>query len=219
DFLRIPGYEQTINFSKFSGCRLGIMLTDYAFDKANETQCGISGCKQKHQRGFIVGTDDGKVTNIGKDCGKTHLGLDFSRARKEFNYSRKADSNRTTITTVIADIAAQQSRIDRIQAFAKHLNACSFSFRRLMPDTYRKVCEMAKRDNPVITRPKALTGRDAELYFEMTKTRPRDYPGGVPVVDEPVDTLSGHRFFRDMIGASVTHRILKPRDELISLTT
>lgn len=39
--------------------------------------CGLSTCRHKHFKGFIVELEDGRVTNIGADCGNTHLGAEF----------------------------------------------------------------------------------------------------------------------------------------------
>lgn len=55
--------------------RLARILGDYHFPKSLEWPCGLSTCRQVHQKGFVVQTEDGLETHIGKDCGVNHFQL------------------------------------------------------------------------------------------------------------------------------------------------
>lgn len=66
------------------------ILTDYDFSK--EVPCGLKSCRQPHRHGYLVLTDDGKETNIGRHCGKTHFGEEvFSTARAEYVRRRERE--------------------------------------------------------------------------------------------------------------------------------
>ncbi len=52
---------------------------------SDQVTCGLSTCHHKHFRGYVVATSDGRVTNIGKDCGKTHFGVDFETLSRTFD--------------------------------------------------------------------------------------------------------------------------------------
>ena len=47
--------------------------------------CGLTSCRQPHGKGYLVKAKDGRETNIGKDCGKKHFGVDFETLRKTYD--------------------------------------------------------------------------------------------------------------------------------------
>ena len=55
---------------------LAEVLAPYHFDEPYP--CGLASCRQPHQQGFLVVTDDGFETNVGKDCGKRIFGEEFA---------------------------------------------------------------------------------------------------------------------------------------------
>lgn len=59
--------------------------------------CGFNKCNEKHYRGFLLKLKDGRETIIGRDCGRTKLGVVF----EEIVASFKADETRHARKTVI----------------------------------------------------------------------------------------------------------------------
>lgn len=55
---------------------LAEVLAPYHFDEPYP--CGLASCRQPHQQGFLVVTDDGLETNVGKNCGKRIFGEEFA---------------------------------------------------------------------------------------------------------------------------------------------
>lgn len=64
----------------------------YAFKEKGK--CGLTTCHQPHMKGFIVETKKGRLTNIGKDCGKTHFGVEFETLSKQLDKDYKESKNR-----------------------------------------------------------------------------------------------------------------------------
>ena len=75
---------------------LKAVLTDYHFPKV--APCGLKGCRQPHNNGFLVITEDDVETNVGKVCGRTFFGDEV-------------------FSTVHADYQRRRQRADLIQRF------------------------------------------------------------------------------------------------------
>lgn len=90
---------------------LKAVLTDYHF--AQLAPCGLKGCRQPHNNGFLVITESGVETNVGKDCGRSYFGdAVFSTAQADYQRRRqRAD--------LISRIRALQAEADPIAARLK----------------------------------------------------------------------------------------------------
>ncbi len=91
--------------------KLKAVLTDYHFTQ--QVPCGLKGCRQPHNHGFLVITDSGAETNVGKDCGRTYFGDEvFSTAFSAYEAKRqRAD--------LIARMRGLQAEAEAIAARAK----------------------------------------------------------------------------------------------------
>jgi hypothetical protein len=74
---------------------LKAIIGRYAF--RDKLRCGLSSCHTPHNRGYIVVTKSGLETNIGKDCGKTHFGVDFNDMSRQFERDVTEKENRETL--------------------------------------------------------------------------------------------------------------------------
>ncbi|MCQ4271045.1 hypothetical protein NA655_08430 [Pseudomonas kuykendallii] len=218
DFSKIPGYTPSIDFSEGTGRKFAIAYTDYSFSKLDETVCGIDGCKQTHQNGWLVASSDDLITNIGKDCAKRHLNLNFGSVKAALKERRRVESNIETIGKIRSSISEHEERITRIIRIGEVLSSCAFLFKREMRDVSDKVSGMARRKNPAITVPKALKGRDADIYLEQNRLRRSDYPGGIPVIEVQIGVLDGISFFREQISIVVMQNLVKPISEIRELS-
>ncbi len=61
-------------------------------------ECRLSGCHQKHKRGFILRTKCGKYFNIGQDCGDTHFGVKLERWTEGFEAAFKANCQKSILS-------------------------------------------------------------------------------------------------------------------------
>jgi hypothetical protein len=57
-------------------------ITHYQFK--DEVHCGLP-CNQPHLRGYLVVTETGEETNIGKDCGRSYFSVNFEEMRRQFD--------------------------------------------------------------------------------------------------------------------------------------
>lgn len=83
-----PNYVKSIQMKKDSKTnefelKLIQILGTYILNP--KVKCGISGCGQMHNSGYLVLLSDKMETNIGNTCGKNHFGTDFSTSKKIIN--------------------------------------------------------------------------------------------------------------------------------------
>jgi len=76
----IPGYVRELDPASAT---LKSILGSYQI--ADRVPCGLANCRQPHSRGYLVATDDGRVTNIGNVCGKTNFSVEFETMRRKFD--------------------------------------------------------------------------------------------------------------------------------------
>jgi hypothetical protein len=75
-----PGFVKDLDPSRN---RLSAIIGQYVF--RDRIRCGLSNCHTPHSKGYIVATTDGYETNIGKDCGRTHFGVEFEALSRKFD--------------------------------------------------------------------------------------------------------------------------------------
>ena len=75
--------------------------------------CGLSTCQQPHANGFLVVLEDGRLTNIGRVCGKRYFSVEFTQMSRIFLAAVRAQQNREFLGTlknrlpgITAEIAA-----------------------------------------------------------------------------------------------------------------
>lgn len=214
DLRAIPGYEESVDFSKDSGRRLLEMLDYYDFSKADEYPCGIHGCRTVHQHGYLVRSTDGKLTNIGRDCGKRHLQLDFIRSRKSFRIRRKAADNLKSIMAIREGLSAYQVRLDALMSVSGALAECRDILREWMPSQHAALMEMGRRGSGQIVRTRRMSKREAEIHYLQTRTSRKDYEGGRPTIEEAAGVMDGCLFFRESLGLLLKKQLLPPIDQL-----
>jgi hypothetical protein len=75
-----PGFVQDVDPAAVA---LDAIIGNY--QEAEPVRCGLSTCRQPHGRGYLVTLRDGRLTNIGKDCGRNYFGVDFETMRGTFD--------------------------------------------------------------------------------------------------------------------------------------
>lgn len=92
DVESLPGFKKDIDPKTV---KLSSIIGKYRF--SDQVTCGLSNCHHKHFRGYVVTTSDGRATNIGKDCGKTHFGVDFETLSRTFDREMLDQERRETL--------------------------------------------------------------------------------------------------------------------------
>ena len=101
-----PGFIKDLNPTDH---KLKEIIGRYVFGE--RIRCGLSNCHTPHAKGYIVVTEDGHETNIGKDCGKTYFGVDFEILSNRFDRDLAASQNRETLATFSFHLDELESRI------------------------------------------------------------------------------------------------------------
>ncbi|AZU58159.1 hypothetical protein CFM90_16040 [Ralstonia solanacearum] len=87
-----PGFTGSLDPTRHE---LKAILGRYVF--RDMVRCGLSNCHTPHGRGYIVVTTDGLETNIGKDCGRKHFGVDFEDMSRKFDRDITEKENREAL--------------------------------------------------------------------------------------------------------------------------
>ncbi len=110
EVLTLPGFKANIDYK---ATKLTGIIGQYIF--AERMPCGLASCRTPHGRGFIVTVEGGDVTNIGKDCGKTHFGVDFVTMSRTFSRDAANAQRREDLTTFQAAIPELRARIEDLR--------------------------------------------------------------------------------------------------------
>lgn len=113
DIESVPGFTGDVDPKTV---KLKEIIGSYTFDTL--IRCGLSTCHQPHGNGFLVTAADGRVTNIGRICGKKHFNVEFTQKSRVFLAAVRAQQNREflgelrnrlpIITTEVATIKTEQ---------------------------------------------------------------------------------------------------------------
>lgn len=160
----IPGYVKDLDPAQH---RLASIVGRYAEKEA--VRCGLSNCHTPHQRGYVVRTEDGHVTNIGKDCGKTYFGVDFETMSRKLDRDIEDAENRERLWSFrfhLDDLEKQLQEIRRETHGADwvHAGIQSLSVRgRGCPDAIvDRIVSMVRIRSNSITVQRQLTEREVE---------------------------------------------------------
>lgn len=106
DIVSRPGFLATVDPKTV---KLKEIIGSYSFDTF--IQCGLSTCHQPHGTGFLVVTDSGNETNIGRICGKRHFSVEFSQMSRIFLGRVRAQQNRELLWQLKSRLYAIASEV------------------------------------------------------------------------------------------------------------
>jgi hypothetical protein len=110
EILGLPGFMESLDPTDH---KLKSILGRYVFK--DQIACGLSDCHTLHNKGYIVETETGAVTNIGKDCGKREFGVNFETLSRNFESDIQARNNREMLATFSIAIDELQEKIQDIR--------------------------------------------------------------------------------------------------------
>lgn len=116
------------------------IIGGYSFPQDLYVRCGLSTCRRTHGRGFLVQTADGRETNIGRDCGRTHFGARWEELERTFSKRQ--------------DIEARQ---DRIQELLRN--------RDELLERSRQLLEPVRRSEAAVKRVLGEVGKEKALHL------------------------------------------------------
>lgn len=81
----------------------------------DKIHCGLSNCHTQHAKGYIVATKDGRVTNIGKDCGRKYFGVDFDKLSAQFDRDLTEKKHREQLWAFKSKLEKLKHKISEIR--------------------------------------------------------------------------------------------------------
>lgn len=82
----------------------GMLVGQYEMSPALGLRaCGIASCSKGHRHGFIVELPDGRVSNVGRDCGRMKFGALWTRLLKRFRAEKKKLNAQEALENVRAE--------------------------------------------------------------------------------------------------------------------
>lgn len=185
----LPGFTIDVDPNT---AKLETIIGDYT--ESVFVRCGLSTCHKKHGKGYVVTTADGRKTNIGKDCGKTHFGVDFETMRKMFDRDLQDKERRENLTSfqhqipafreIVTELRNQQAGADWVFRNIQELTTPGKS----VPDSVVEVVRKVRLTRePTLTKPRFATKEEVK-QIEVAERRKIEGPY---YIDEPVGRLEG----------------------------
>ncbi|MGH9908054.1 MAG: hypothetical protein ACRD8U_20990 [Pyrinomonadaceae bacterium] len=197
--------EQLFNWLGFScevqGTTGGIdrILAYYQFSHA--IKCGLTDCHTLHEKGYLVTTRDGRITNIGHNCGEKFFGIDFISKVRELEKHLALHSQKARLNEIIRNRDLLKAKIDaklNLNSGWHHKSHDAFG-RRYPEDLIRELTLRAIRDDGALYRERELTKEEIELRNPMVTEANSD---SKPVyIRERIGEIKGLRIFRRDIRA------------------
>lgn len=184
-----PGFSTEINPANQT---LKAIIGRYAFRE--KIRCGLSNCHTPHAKGYIVVTDKGLETNIGKDCGKTYFGVDFDTLSRQFDRDITEKENRERLYSFSFGIDELREKIASLREKKNGADWVHKKTRSLLipnqgcpTEVINRLHQMAKARQHVLTMPREATKEEIESIEASSRRRPsRPY-----FLDEPVANIAG----------------------------
>ncbi len=188
DVIHNVGYKSNLDPSKH---KLDSIIGRYV--EKEMVQCGLSNCHTKHGKGYLVKTQSGLSTNIGKDCGKKYFGVDFEIMAKKFERDFEAQNNREILASFSINIDELELKINEMRA--GH-NGADYLYKksrllitrgRELPDVVvTKIMDMVKLSSNVLIKEREATKEETDNALAInSKTRLPLY------INEQVATVNG----------------------------
>lgn len=189
DVYEMPGF--CVDFDP-NAVKLDTIIGNYT--ESDFVRCGLSNCHTKHGKGYLVKVEDGTVTNIGKDCGKTHFGVDFESMRQSFDRDIMNKERRENLKAfqnqipgfreIIAEVRGEKAGADWVYKTIQELTNPG----KGVPDSIVEVMRKVRHTrNPTLTKPRFATKAEVR-QVEVAERRKIEGPY---YIDEPVGSIEG----------------------------
>lgn len=187
-----PGYDGKLNPADHE---LDAIIGSYVF--AEKIPCGLSNCRTPHGRGYLVATKDGRLTNIGKDCGRIYFGVDFETMSRQFDRDIAAKENRERLWSFSFKLDEITDAITKIRQGENGAHGADWVYKRSRallnlnqgcPDlVVRRVIELLKTGSDNVITQREATKEEAERADERAGRRlPRPH-----YVEESAGRIAG----------------------------
>lgn len=167
---------------------------DAVFGKYREPEwrvCGLSNCRTKHYRGYLVSAKDGRVTNIGHECGAKHFGIEFETMSRQLDRDWQSQERREAVRAALAHVPEWQKRCATLlygergaSWLWKEYRVLLHSADGLPPALARVVQDLSRSGDQMLVRVRSATEKEREIARETGQRVPDE-------VREEVGQLAG----------------------------
>lgn len=170
----LPGYVKDVDPST---AKLNSVIGKYR--EPEFRVCGLSNCHTKHYRGYLATTTDGRITNIGVDCGKKHFGVDFETMSRQLDRDWQNQERRETLTAGLNKVEGWQKKCEFLLN-SEHSASWLYKQYRLinsadggLPKRVINILrDMMKKGTNVLIIEREATQREKEIAVEMGQQIP-----------------------------------------------
>jgi len=189
DITSRPGFVANLNPREHT---LKAVIGQYQFKE--KIPCGLSNCHTPHNKGYIVSTEGGAETNIGKDCGRAYFGIEFENHARKYERDLADYENRLalhrfsfqieTIRELVHELRSGERGGDWCYKVAQPLHASN----RGVPEIIsRKIGAMLKAQQRVLSISRQATAAETEA-LEAVEGRPVPRPH---TIEDPIAEIRG----------------------------
>jgi hypothetical protein len=162
-----PGFQTPINKDQI---KLKAIIGKYRLEPIHA--CGISSCRTKHGKGYLVVCENGVETNIGHDCGREIFGVEFTTLENIFNRETNAQRYREVIKEALNKIDTYSNKIINLKESDKSGYWCYQQIHWYMNSgfenqTLKALKQKAKAKENRIYRLRRLDDRELEIAKEI----------------------------------------------------
>lgn len=182
------GYSNELDPSQH---KLSSIIGQYAFTA--QIRCGLSNCHTQHNRGYLVVTQSGRETNIGKDCGKRYFGVDFENLAVQFDRDMREKLARENVGNFLLRMDETQRRLkdaldgERGGAWVYRTSRPLVEPARGVPsDIVRTIAAMLKTGQTLLTKDRPATERETQIAEAGGNRVKRPH-----MITEPVAEIQG----------------------------
>lgn len=188
DVFSTPGYTPNLDPIEHELLRI---IGRYIF--RDKVKCGLSNCHTLHERGYVVTTKSGAVTNIGKDCGTKYFGVNFEDLSKKFDRDVNEKEMRERLATFAFGIEELEEQLHQLRHASygadwtnKRVNSLQSRGGDVPNDVIRLLAEMVRSGSGVLIKPREASSEEIEA-LRATGVR----IGKPHYIEEPVGEIAG----------------------------
>ncbi|WP_162628870.1 hypothetical protein [Marinobacter bohaiensis] len=188
----LPGFTKDIDPKEYE---LKEIIGRYIFK--DYIKCGLSSCHTPHGKGYIVTTKTGPITNIGRNCGRNHFGVEFEELSKTLETEIRIKTYRDIIGSFLIFIDQHKEAVNKLRSGPFGADAVYRKANLLLKNTsgcpeeaVKILSRVVRSRNTDITKDRIASKQEVEdLEAIQGKSLPRPY-----YIEEKVDYLSGLPF-------------------------
>ncbi|KHT34410.1 hypothetical protein [Pectobacterium carotovorum] len=109
--------------------KLSEIIGYYRFKE--KIHCGLKGCNQPHQMGYLVRTEIGVETNIGNICGGEEFGVKFTELTEQFDKFMRLETNKSIVYEAKEKCNIWQASIDVLRNTKPSIDACAINIEKI----------------------------------------------------------------------------------------